>query len=206
MEKLEMENEFRGDEVSALKAEVRSYKNELNSQGDKAQSLEKQVLQDAPATNIGKEVRLCYLEHHRLRMGKGIGKLGHERIKCGDRAAHRGRPVVDAIICLTGLTTDREVYSDLYGVSPETMEQWKDIPEIVEVTGFRGSLKADGKLRNDFQDPFKRFLEVAKTYDLSSIEGIAAMRGDKFLQRLHHELQNCYDRIVAENPHRGFRG
>ena len=51
-----------------------------------------------------------------------IGNLDYERIKCRDRAAHRGRPVVDVLLCLTGLITDREVYPDLYEVNPGTMK------------------------------------------------------------------------------------
>ena len=92
------------------------------------------------AGNIGKEVRLRYLERYRQRTGKGIGELGYERIKCGDRAAHRGRPVVDALLWLTGLITDREVYPDLYGVIPETVKKWKEVPEVIEITGFYASL------------------------------------------------------------------
>lgn len=112
IEKLETEKQLQQDEIRALKAEARSYQDELRSLNGKVQNLEKQALLETPARNIGKEVRLRYLERHRQRMGRGIGKLGYERIKCGDRAAHRGRPVVDALICLTGLITDREVYPD----------------------------------------------------------------------------------------------
>ena len=120
IEKLETEKLLQRDEIRALKAEARSYQDELSSLTGRVQSLEEQALQDAPATNIGKEVRLRYLERHRQRMGRGIGKLGYDRIKCGDRAAHRGRPVVDAVLCLTDLITDRGVYPDLYGVDAET--------------------------------------------------------------------------------------
>ena len=132
-------------------------------------------------------------------MGKRIGMLGYERIKCGDRAAHRGRPVVDALLCLTGLISDCEVYPDLYGVTPETMKQWKDIPEMIEITGFRASLQSEGRLTSDFQVLFERLLEVAKTY-FSSMELRAAYRENRTLQQLQDELQNCYDKIVAANP------
>ena len=178
---------------------ARSYAAHSCNINGKFQSLEEQALQETPAGNIGKEVRLRYLERHRQRMGRGIGKLGYERIKCGDRAAHRGRPMVDALLWLTGLITDREVYPDLYGVIPETMKKWKDVPEMIEITGFHASLQSEGRLTRDFQVPFERFLEVAKTY-LSSMELRAASRGNKTLQQLQDELQNCYDKIVAANP------
>jgi hypothetical protein len=66
-----------------------------------------------PSPIVGREVRLRYLEHHRQRMGRAIGKQGYERIKDGDRAVHRGRPMVDALLCLTGLMSDHETYRDL---------------------------------------------------------------------------------------------
>ena len=199
IEKLETEKLLQGDEIGALKAEARSYQDELRSLNGKIQSLEEQALLETPAGNIGKEVRLRYLERHRQRMGRGIGKLGYERIKCGDRAAHRGRPVVDALLCLNGLIADREVYPDLYGVSPGIMEKWKDVPEMIEIAGFRASLQSEGRLTRDFQVPSERFFEVAKTY-LSAMELRAVLRENKTLQQLQNELQNCYDRIVAANP------
>ena len=198
IERLEMEKLLRGDEISALKAENQSYQDELRALSGKGQGLVEQALQENPVFIIGKEVRLRYLERHRQRMGRGISKPGYERIKGGDRAAHRGRPVADALLCLTGLITDREVYPDLYGVSPETLKRWKDVPEMIEITGFRASLQSEGRLMGDFQAPFERFLQRAKTY-LSSVELKAAFRDDKALQQLQNELQNCYDSIVAAN-------
>ena len=198
IEKLETEKLLQRDEIRALKAEARSYQDELTSLNGRVQSLEEQALQEAPATNIGKEVRLRYLEKHRQRMGKNIGKLGYDRIKRGDRAAHRGRPVVDALLCLTNQITDRVVYPDLYGVDPATMKYWKDVPEMVEVTSFRASLQSEGRLTKDFQVLFERLLEGAKTFS-SSMELKAAFRDNKNLQQLQDELQNCYDKIVAAN-------
>ena len=198
IEKLETEKLLERDEVRALKAEVRSYQDELRSLNGRVQSLEEQVLQETPATNIGKEVRLRYLERHRQRMGRGIGKLGYDRIKCGDRAAHRGRPVVDALLCLTNQITDRGVYPDLYGVDPETVKNWKDVPEMVEITSFRASLQSEGRLTKDFQVLFERLLEVAKSFS-SSMELRVGFRANKTLQHLQGELQDCYDKLVAAN-------
>ena len=196
IERLERDNLQRGVEIRALKAETLSYQDELRAPSGKVQSLEELALQEN--VKIGKEVRLRYLERHRQRMGRDIGMLGKERIKSADRAAHRGRPVADAWLCLTDQITDREVYSDLYGVSPETLKRWKDVPEMIEITGFRASLQSEGRLMGDFQAPFERFLQRAKTY-LSSVELKAAFRDDKALQQLQNELQNCYDSIVAAN-------
>ena len=181
-----------------MKAEVRSYQDELKLLNGRVQSLEEQALQETSATNIEKEVRLRYLERHRQRMGRGIGKLGYDRIKCGDRDAHRGRPLVDALLCLTNQITDRGVYSDLYGVDPATMKHWKDVAEMVEITSFRASLQSEGRLTGDFQVLFERLLEVAKTY-ASSMDLRAGFRDNKTLQHLQDEMQVCYDKLVAAN-------
>ena len=198
IEKLETEKLLQRDEIRALKAEARSYQEELRSLSCKVQNLEEQALQEAPATNIGKEVRLRYLERHRQRIGRNIGKLGYDRIKCGDRAAHRGRPVVDALLCLTDLITDRGVYVDLYGVAPDIMKCWKNVPEVIQITSFHASLQSEGRLTKEFQVPFERLLEVAKTFS-SPMELRAAFGDNKTLQQLQHELQDCYDKIVAAN-------
>ena len=199
IEKLEREKLLQGDEIRAFKAEVRSYQDELRSLNSTIKHLEEQALQETLTGNIGKEVRLRYLERHRQRMGRPIGKCGYERIKCGDRAAHRGRPVVDAMLYLTGLITDLEAYQDLYGVNPEAMKHWRNVPEIVEITSFRASLQSEGRLTKDFQVLFERFLDVAKT-DLSSLDSKAEFKENKTLQRLQFELQDSYDKIVAANP------
>ena len=204
MSKLEAEKQFQADEIRALKAETRSYQAELRSLNDKIQTQQQQTLQETFAREIGTQVRLRYLEQHRQRMGKGIGKLGYDRIKCGDRAAHRGQPVVDALLCLTGQMTDADVYADLYGVGPETIELQKDVPAIIEITGFRASLQSEGRLTAEFQTLFERIHAVAGTYT-SPVELKAAFSKDKMLQRLQDELQICYDGIVAANP-RGKAG
>ena len=199
IDKLRTEKLLQGDEIRALKTEARSYQDELKSLKSKVKSLEAQELQETLAGDIGKQVRLRYLERHRQRMGKGIGKLGYERIKCGDRAAHRGRPVVDAMLCLTGLMTDREVYKNLYGVEPEIMKECKDVPEVVEITGFRASLQSEGRLTKDFQVLFERLIKKAKTFAFP-MQLRAAFSEDRALQQLQVDLQDCYDKIVAANP------
>lgn len=104
--------------------------------------------------------------------------------------------MADALLCLTGLVTAREVYPELYGVKPETMKQWKDVPEMIEITSFRASLQSEGRLTRELQVPFERLLEVAKSY-FSSMELRAGFREKKTLQQLQDELQNCYDKIIA---------
>ncbi len=76
------------------------------------------------------------------------------------------------------------------------MKQWKDVDEMVDVTGFRASLQSEGRLTGEFQGLFERLLEVARGY-YSSVELRAAFGENATLQRLQGELQDCYDRIVA---------
>ena len=204
IQNLKIERQLQGDEVRALKAQAKSYQDELQTLKEKLRLMKaEQELQEKAITTdiIGREVRLRYLEQHRKRMGKSIGDLGYYRIKAGDRAAHRGRPVVDASLCLAGLMTDKDVFPDLYGVSPKTMKKWRDVPEIVEVTGFHASLQSEGRTTAQFRTHFHQLLEVARTY-CSSIDLRAGFKEDTKLQRLLGELQNCYDAIIAARPGR----
>lgn len=201
MKKLELEKELQRDEICALKAEARSYQEELRKSTLKVRELETKSLRETPAKDVGKEVRLRYLERHRLRMGKPIGKVGFDHIKAGDRAAHRGRPVVDAWLYQTHQVSDQDVYRDLYGVAPGKMQEWKNIPGIIETSGFHASLQGEGKLSDKFQALFDQFIEAAAAYS-SPIELRTAFIEDKSLQRKQDELQDCYDEIIAANPHR----
>lgn len=198
IDRLKLSNILLRDEVSSFKAEARSYREEVTSLNRRIQALEAQTLRDTPALVVGREVRLRYLEHHRQRMGRAIGKHGWESIKAGDRAAHRGRPMVDAILCVTGLMTDHEAYKDLYGVAPKEMVEKMDVPEIVAAASFRASLKSDGRMTDQFQKLFERLLEVAKKYE-GPTELKRGFSDDKVLQRCHDGLQDCYDKIIAEN-------
>ena len=199
VEKLKSEIQLQRDEIRALKVEARSYQDELRSLNGKNQSQEQRVLQETLAKEIGEQVRLRYLEQHRQRIGRGIGKLSFERIRSGDRAAHRGRPVVDALLCLNGFMTDAEVYKDLYGVLPEHMLRLKDVPEVVEISGFHASLQSERRMTKDFKAVFERFSKVARSY-ASPMELRAGFGGDRTLQQLQAELQDRYDKIVAANP------
>lgn len=217
VEKLRDTNTLQKDEIKALKTETRSYQDELTRLNDKIRSLEKhhqdeltrlngniqslrkQALENIYTGEIGEQVRLRYLEQHRLRMGRGIGALGHERIKCGDRAAHRGRPVVDALLCQTGVMTDTEVFKNLYGVTSDQMLHLKDVPEIIQVASFHASLQSEGRVTKDFKAVFDRFCEVASSY-ASPMDLKAAFSENRTLQQLQGDLQNKYDKIVAANP------
>ena len=196
---LDIDNLTQRDEICALKAAARSYEEEISSLHRKIQDMEAKASQDRLMANVGREVRLRYLERHRLRIGRSIGKLGHDRIKCGDRAAHRGRPVVDAVLCLTGSFRDHGAYMDLYGVDPAAAKEMMDVPEMVEVIGFRASLQSEGRLTKVFQDLFERLLEIAASYPSPS-KLQTAFKEDKVLQQCHHNLQDCYDQIVCVVP------
>ena len=78
------------------------------------------------------------------------------------------------------------------------MKNWKDVPEMVEITSFRASLQSEGRLTRDFQVLFERLLEVAKIYS-SPMDLRAGFGDNKTLQQLQDEMQMSYDKIVAAN-------
>jgi hypothetical protein len=191
MNNMVLDKELLRDEISALKAEARSYQRELEASGLKANEMEK----------IGKEVRMRYLEWHRQRMGKRIGEAGYGHIKSGDRAGHRGRPLADAWLYHDHQRSDHDVYEDLYGISPATMQEWRDIPGVVEISGFRASLQSEGTLSDRFRILFNQFLACIKAYPTST-KLCEAFMEDTTLQHKQNELQTCYDEIIATNQHR----
>jgi DNA repair exonuclease SbcCD ATPase subunit len=71
---LKLANLLLRDDISSLKAEARSYCEEVSSLNRRLQTLESQALQDSPALIVGREVRLRYLERHRQHIGRAIGK------------------------------------------------------------------------------------------------------------------------------------
>jgi hypothetical protein len=141
---LELSNLLLHNEVSSLKAKAHSYCEEVASLNHHLQKLELQALQDTPAMIVSCEVCLHYMEHHHQCMGCAIGKQGYKCIKAGDRAMHCRRPMMDAMLCLTGQMQDHEVYRDLYGVTPREMWEKMDVPEMVAMTGFQASLQSKG--------------------------------------------------------------
>ena len=190
------------DEISALKTEATSYQIKLEQLQNEVKTMEHQALQETLAVEIGKQVRLHYLEQHRQRMGKGLGPIGRDRIRCGDRAAHRGRPVVDALLCLTGEMRDLNVYEDLYGVTPKQMQHLKDVPEVVEIASFHASLQSEGRMTKEFKAVFNRFCTVARSYasPMKLREAFSERSKDRTLLQIQAELQDRYDKVVAANP------
>jgi hypothetical protein len=105
-----------------------------------------------------------YLESYRRCMGLPPSDGGNDAIKSGDRAAHRGRPLVDAWLYETGQRNDAGVYKNLYGISFSLLIKWRDIPEVVEVCGFHASLKSDSTMMPRFQSLFNEF-DAAAAYN-----------------------------------------
>src|SRR5438045_6405585 len=111
---LELEAECLRDELQSLKADARSKECELNAARDIIRALQQKGLLKEQAARIGKEIRMRFLEKHRLRMNLKVTAIGHGHIKTGHRAAHRGRPLVDALLYQAGERNDVNVYSELY--------------------------------------------------------------------------------------------
>jgi hypothetical protein len=196
MEKTTLEKEFMRDEIRSLKAEARSYQKELEASSPKRTVNELET--------IGKEVRMRYLELHRRRMGRRTGDASLSHIKSGDRAAHRGRPLADARLYQNGDRSDPDVYENLYGITPKIMQKWRDIAAVVEIAGFRASLQSEGLVSDKFQRLFDQFLGRIEAYP-SSTNLREAFMDDMALQREQHDLQACYDEIIASQPLGGRR-
>lgn len=191
MNNMILDKEMQRDEICALKGEARSYRAELEASGLRAKEVEV----------VGKEVRMRYLECHRRRMGKRIGEVGYANIKSGDRAAHRGRPLADAWLYQDHQRVDPDVYEDLYGISPAAIQEWRDIPEVLEISGFRASLQSEGRLTDRFRTLFDQFLAAIKAYPTST-RLREAFIDDTTLRHQQTELQDCYDEIVHANQYR----
>jgi hypothetical protein len=204
MSSLELEVESLRDEIRYLKADQLAKDRELDTARQQLQILQLKALQEAPAAQIGSEVRMRYVESHRRRMGLPPSNGGKDAKKSGDRAAHRGRPLVDAWLYGTGQRKDAVVYKDLYGISFALLANWKDIPEVVEVCGFHASLKSDGTMTEKFKALFNELFDAAAAYS-SGEKLAAAFKQGKILLSKYSELQNCYDAIIAANPPR-WRG
>ena len=173
--------------------------------------------QEEPIKAIGREVRLRFLESHKHRnsfrsynhrRSKSEQQLSEDRMKAGNRAAHRGRPIPDAYLCVTG-EMDAEVYIDLYGVDPEDMapkdssgaypgKGWAEVPELVELTGFRASLRGEGKLSEDFKWDFRGLVKLAEKYNGTEQLRRAFVR-EKGLKEAHNKLTNYFDDTVSQN-------
>ena len=81
------------------------------------------------------------------------------------------------------------------------MQEWKDIPGIVEISGFRATLHSEGALSNRFRTLFDQFLTSVKNYRTPAELRVAFIEGTT-LQHKQNELQVCFDEIIATNMNR----
>lgn len=213
---LEFKNEGLRDEVRSLKADkiskedtinlleqrIRYLEIDIRSKEESLNVLKQKYPSTEQAVRIGKEVRMRYLEDHRRRMGLKNVQLG--LIKAGNRAAHRGRPLVDALLYESGERHDINVYADLYGVEPKFILMFQDVDEIITACGFHGTLKSDGQMQPKFEVAFRGILEDVKNRDDLEVVKVE-FEGSSLLSRKYHALEACFDEIISANPPR-FRG
>lgn len=154
-------------EVTALRNEVKQLNDGLRATTDRTKSLqsrveelEAEIQEDAPITEVGREVRLRVVEKYRLRLHQRIGDRGHKRIKTGDRAAHRGRAIADARLYRSGDMSHDEAYRRLYGFKLEAVLVFQDVPEVADVAGYHDSLESEGWLEPKFREPFQESLKL----------------------------------------------
>ncbi|EIN09039.1 hypothetical protein PUNSTDRAFT_134213 [Punctularia strigosozonata HHB-11173 SS5] len=187
------------------KSRIQALEAQATTDKSRVEALESQAARDAPFVAVGREVRLRYLEVHRQRrMRRRIGIEGEQRIKAGDRAAHRGRPVADAALCLPGVPDAdanpsqlKETYEDLYGVGADEMRRrLQDVPEVVAAAGFHASLQSAGRKTTEFDKRFGEVMRlVGKHRDVVQLK--IAFGENAALIRAHDDLQDCFDRIIA---------
>jgi hypothetical protein len=190
-------------QIAALEAEAQRHQSRVRALEAEANKHRKQLQEAAPFVAVGREVRLRYLEvHYQRRMGRQTGTDGDQRIKAGDRAAHRGRPVADAALCANAgsigggeLGHLKEVYNDLYGITPEEMARMVGVSEVVAAVGFHASLQSEGRKTDEFQRWFKKLMGMVRQVKVRQLG--QAFKKDMALIQAHDGLQDCYDKIVA---------
>ena len=129
-----------------------------------------------------------------------------ERIEEGHRAAHRGRAVVDASLCLGDKpnTSDRNVFVDLYGIGPEKIQEWMDVDQITQVAGFRASLQREKRTTEEFHTLFRGLIEMVEK--LASASEVKRAFEEIYLSgEQHRRLVECFDGIVKQKPLRPAR-
>ena len=198
-------------ELRAMKPEDPYDPDEIPKLDLRISELEAAALEGVKIKELGREVRLRFLEsHRRYNMSSKSTSTPEsvDRIKAGNRAAHRGRPVADALLCVKGEFPDRAVYKDLYGVAPEDMaprdlkgkhrgKGYCDVPDMVRVTGFRASLKSEKACTSEFEDYFKKIIAELPKYDTTD-KLRRALNEDKRLVYIQDKLAECFDKIVEK--------
>jgi hypothetical protein len=91
---LELEAECLRDELQSFKVDARLKKRDLDAAHHTIRALEQKALLGEQAARIGKEIRMRYLEEHRLRMNLKVTANRSRSDKTGHRAAHRGPALV----------------------------------------------------------------------------------------------------------------
>lgn len=165
--------------IMALQAENEQLKNELE--------LAKPILA------IGVDIRRRLFAHAKSSREPGDGDI----IKQGNHAAHRGRPLADAVLCehtFEPREHAREAYLSLYGVYPRWTLAWAHLSVVNDVLECRGSLVAEKiSLSNTFQELFHQFISYIEEYGEAGVYGLGGLR-------TRYGILKEYDRLVAIVP------
>jgi len=129
-----------------------------------------------------------------------MGLKGHGDIQIGNRAAHRGRALADAILYQTGKRADTDVFEDIYGVDPFYLLKLKHIEDFVTACGFHGSLKYEKLMKSGFENAFTEFLDEVK--QAGSPEKVEAgfKKGSSLLSLHYASLEYIYDKTRNDKP------
>ena len=185
-----------GMEAEEARMEAEEIKWQAEVEDSEVERLKRKAKASDPITTIGRDVRRRYMEHCLEKRGRHIGQRGVEWIKSGDRAAHRGQPIADAMLCANDYERNKEIYMPIYGVPAKIMLAWRHVPKIVEVAEFRASMLADGKLSAEFKEDFERLVErVGLSTRARELE--AKFQAPE-INQLYKKLGYCHRRYLAD--------
>jgi len=156
------------------------------------QQLRNQLQSVHPLVTIGIDIRRRLFAQAKSRREPGDGDV----IKQGNCAAHRGRPLADAILCeqiLHPRERARDAYLFLYGVYPSWALSWVYIAMVNVVLECRGSLVAEKiPLSNTFQELFNQFINHVEDCREAVVD-------DQLAATACSDILKEYDRIVADS-------
>jgi hypothetical protein len=186
-------------EIAALKGDLVKTQRKLAAKNVKFEA--HQHFED-----IGRDIRMRFLT--KVKKGNQQGPEREEIIHAGSRAAHRGRPIADAILCVFGYFNDKGTYRALYGIDPEDMiprsmtpyklgKGYCHVEQMVTITSYRASLAGDNMVTLEFARLFDGLMKEVKEYD--SIEELSrAFEKNPTVRMLENRITYCFDAVIAE--------
>jgi len=188
---------------NAVESAVRTTKDQLDQNiialKVENQQLGNQLQSLQPLVTIGIDIRMRLITQAKSQSEPGDADI----IKRGNCAAHRGRPLADAMLCEQELKPHEgacDDYMNLYGVYPSWMLDWADTAMVNDVLECRGSLVAERiPLSEKFEDLFCQLINHITAEDHRE-----AVASDRFAVTTSRKIYKEYNRLVAASE-KGWR-